>query len=312
MLDGNLSDVNAKIDNTLQNGGKNLWGIGSTLEGFGNNPIMFEFIFDKAWSNASTYSKFAQNYAQTRTRKSDENAQEAWKIISQDIYVNHSDVGKGDLTNSKPVFENHFNWTVNPDIKYDNKNLLKAWDLLLKSKADNALFNNDLTAVGKQVLGNYFITLRNHFTAAYKNKDAIKMKEYGSEMLALIDDIDELLASNPNTLVGKWINDAKVFAVEDSEKKYYEQDARKIISVWGEKGHDLNDYANRSIAGLMKDYYGGRWKIFIDAAQKSVENNTDFNDKDVLQQADEISNNWTESTNFYSDKPIGNCSEISK
>jgi alpha-N-acetylglucosaminidase len=312
ILDGNLKDIDIKIDNTLKNGGKNLWGIGSTLEGFGINPIMFEFIFDKAWSNSTTYSNFAQNYAQTRVGKPDKNAAEAWKILADSIYINHSDIGKGDLTNSKPVFENHFNWTVNPDIKYNTKNLLKAWDLLLKSKADNALFNNDLIAVGKQVLGNHFIIIRNHFTEAYKNKDVNKMKEYGSAMLELIADIDELLASNPNTLVGKWISDAKAFARNDSEKKYYEQDARKIISVWGEKGHDLNDYANRSIAGLMKDYYGGRWKIFIDAAIQSAENQTNFNEKEVLQQVDEFSNDWSESTNYYSNQPIGNCREISK
>jgi alpha-N-acetylglucosaminidase len=174
------------------------------------------------------------------------------------------------------------------------------------------LFNNDLIAVGKQVLGNHFIIIRNHFTEAYKNKDVNKMKEYGLAMLELIADIDELLASNPNTLVGKWISDAKAFARNDSEKKYYEQDARKIISVWGEKGHDLNDYANRSIAGLMKDYYGGRWKIFIDAAIQSAENQTNFNEKEVLQQVDEFSNDWSESTNYYSNQPIGNCREISK
>lgn len=189
---------------------------------------------------------------------------------------------------------------------------MKAWDLLLKSKADNALFNNDLTSIGKQVLGNHFTSIRNHFTEAYKKGDLSKMKEYGSEMLELIDDIDELLASNPNNLVGKWISDAKAFAKNDSEKKYYEQDARKIISVWGEKGHELNDYANRSIAGLMKDYYGGRWKIFIDAAIQSIENKTDFNDKEVLQQVDEFSNNWSQSTNYYTNQPVGNCREISK
>jgi alpha-N-acetylglucosaminidase len=312
VLDGNLKDIDIKIDNTLKNGGKNLWGIGSTLEGFGINPIMFEFIFDKAWSNSTTYDNFAQNYAQTRAGKQDKNVQEAWRILAEKIYINNSDVGKGDLTNSKPVFENHFNWTVNPDVKYDNKDLLKGWDLLLNSKIDNTLFNNDLTSVGKQVLGNHFITIRDHFTEAYKIHDVNKMKEYGSAMLELIADIDELLASNPNTLVGKWISDAKSFAKNDSEKKYYEQDARKIISVWGEQGHDLNDYANRSIAGLMKDYYGGRWKIFIDAAIKSVDNQTDFKEKEVLQEVDKFSNDWSESTNYYSNLPVGNCREISK
>jgi len=48
-LHGNLKDADEKIEHVLQNGGKNLWGIGATLEGFGDNPVMYEFILDKVW-----------------------------------------------------------------------------------------------------------------------------------------------------------------------------------------------------------------------------------------------------------------------
>jgi hypothetical protein len=47
----------------------------------------------------------------------------------------------------------------------------------------------------------------------------------------------------------------------------------------GRKGRDLNDYANRSIAGLMKDFYGERWKIFIDEAINAVEQGKTLDEK---------------------------------
>ena len=33
----------------LKEFGDNFWGIGSTLEEFGVNPLMYEYVFDKAW-----------------------------------------------------------------------------------------------------------------------------------------------------------------------------------------------------------------------------------------------------------------------
>jgi alpha-N-acetylglucosaminidase len=311
-LHGNLKDADEKLENTFKNGGGNLWGIGATLEGFGNNPVMYEFILDKAWQKDYSMKSFTETYAKSRSGKEDENAIKAWKILSEKIYVQNSDVGKGDLTNSKPVFENSFNWTVNPEIKYDNKDLAEAWKYLLEVNAETDDYKDDLTVVGKQVLGNYFMELRNQFTAAYQQKNLTEMKSAGDKMIALIYDIDELLASNHNYLIGKWIEEAKAMTHIPNEKAYYEKDARKIITVWGEKGRDLNDYGNRSIAGLMKDYYGGRWKIFIDESMKAVENNKPADEKAILEKVNQFSWDWSEAQNSYSSKPKGNTKTISK
>ena len=131
-------------------------------------------------------------------------------------------------------------------------------------------------------------------------------------MLTLINEMDELLASNKNSLVGKWIEDAKLMTNNPSEKAYYEKDARKIITVWGEKGRDLNDYGNRSIAGLMKDYYGGRWKIFIDETIKSVEHQKEVNQKEIIEKVNQFSWDWSEAQNIYSSQPKGNTKKISQ
>lgn len=311
-LHGHLKEADEKLENTFKNGGKNLWGIGATLEGFGNNPMMYEFILDKAWQKDYSMKSFTETYAKSRSGKDYENSIKAWKILSEKIYIQNSDVGKGDLTNSKPVFEKFFNWTVNPEIKYDNKDLAEAWKYLLKVNAETDEYKDDLTVVGKQVLGNYFMKLRGQFAFAYQQKNLIEMKSSGEKMIALIYDIDELLASNQNYLVGKWIEEAKAMTDIPNEKAYYEKDARKIITVWGEKSRDLNDYGNRSIAGLMKDYYGGRWKIFIDESMKAVENNNPADEKEILEKVNQFSWDWSEAQNIYSSKPKGNTKSISK
>jgi alpha-N-acetylglucosaminidase len=107
--------------------------------------------------------------------------QEAWKIISEKIYIDFSDIGKGDLTNSKPSLKGYFNWTVNPGIKYKNSDLAKAWKLLILAKGNTDTYNDDLTVVGKQVLGNIFVKYRDEFTQAYEAKDVAKMKIQGQK-----------------------------------------------------------------------------------------------------------------------------------
>lgn len=310
-LHGNLKDVDEKIENTYLNGGKNFWGLGATLEGFGNNPVMYEFVLDKAWTKGSSMKPFVETYAKTRLGKPDDNAAEAWKIISEKIYIDFSDIGKGDLTNSKPSLKGYFNWTVNPGIKYKNSDLAKAWKLLIIAKGNTDTYNDDLTVVGKQVLGNIFVKYRDEFTQAYEAKDVAKMKIQGQKMIELINDIDELLGSNKNYLVGTWIEEAKAMTTIPSEKHYYEKDARKIITVWGEKGRDLNDYANRSIAGLMKDFYGERWRIFIDEAINAVEQGKTLDEKAMITKVNEFAWNWSEAQNPYPTKPKGNTLELS-
>ncbi|OJU47370.1 MAG: alpha-N-acetylglucosaminidase, partial [Bacteroidales bacterium 45-6] len=103
-LSGNLKDVDEKIENTFRNGGKNFWGLGATLEGFGNNPVMYEYILEKAWQNTPA-AKFSKIYAASRAGKRNANLEAAWQILTDKVYVDYSNVGKGDLTNSKPVLE---------------------------------------------------------------------------------------------------------------------------------------------------------------------------------------------------------------
>ena len=311
-LHGNLKDIDEKLENTYKNGGKNFWGLGATLEGFGNNPVMYEFVLDKAWAKGNNMKSFVQNYADIRLSKENPSSQEAWKILSEKIYVDYSDVGKGDLTNSKPSLKGNFNWTVNPQIKYQNKDLLKAWELLIDANGSTDTYNDDLTVVGKQALGNLFVKYRDDFTLAYEAKDLPKMKLNGQKMMTLIQDIDMLLASNKNYLVGTWVEEAKKMTSLSSEKDYYEKDARKIITVWGEKGRDLNDYANRSIAGLMKDYYGGRWQIFINEAINAIEQGKTLDEKEMLNKVNEFSWNWSEAKNPYPIKAKGNTKKISE
>ena len=312
MMSGDLRETEARLENTFQNGGGNMWGVGSTLEGFGINPVMYEYVFEKVWNDGKVnVDEWVNNWAMRRYGGVNDNATKGWEILLNTTYAERAGLGRATLTNSRPVFKNFQSWTTNPSIKYDNRELLKAWDLLNRAKATTDVYEFDLINVAKQVLGNYFKDVRDEFTDAYERKDIQKLKEKGNEMINLMNDIDTILASNKNSLVGAWIEDARSMAASPAERKYFEQDARKILTVWGEKGGHLVDYANRSWAGLTKTYFGERWKMFVQEVIDAVQKNKPFDDKKFSNYVTDFEEKWAEGSDKFTSAPKGNSGAIS-
>ena len=69
-------------------------------------------------------------------------------------------------------------------------------------------------------------------------------------------------------------------------QKYYETQARTLLTVWG--GPVLNDYANRLWGGLLKNYYWHiRWKPFFNEAINAVRNDAPFDEEDFKRRLSE-------------------------
>lgn len=186
MLVGNLQTVEDRMENALKNGGSNLTGIGSTLEGFDVNPIMYDYIFEKAWSKGKTdLNTWTQNYATRRLGIVNQKVQVAWNELVKEVYNSPSRLGQGILINAKPALKGTGNWTPNPKFDYKNSKLFDIWEKMLSvEKPDRQSFDYDVVNIGRQVLGNHFIVLRDEFTAAYEEKDTVKMKNKSQQMLA--------------------------------------------------------------------------------------------------------------------------------
>src|SRR4249920_2876432 len=78
-----------------------------------------------------------------------------------------------------------------------------------------------------------------------------------------MDDMDALLNTRKEFLLGKWIADARDCGADENEKNLYELNARNIITLWGNKESELHEYSNRQWAGLINDFYKPRWEQFF-------------------------------------------------
>jgi alpha-N-acetylglucosaminidase len=315
MLTGNLNDVESRMENTFENGGKNMWGIGSTTEGFGVNPIAYEYVFEKAWANGPVNTaKWVDDWAMRRRGMYDKNAEEAWNIMNKKVLIQVGVLGGAELTDARPSLTGHTSWTTNPQIDYDNRDLLKVWGLLNHPSGNNLpdVYKYDVVNIGRQVLGNYFFMVRDRFTAAYKKHDLKRMDTEGKEMIDIIHDMDALMATQSSFLLGKWIKDARAMGINATEKNYFENDARTILTTWGQQGSNLTDYANRNLSGLMNDYYGKRWEMFIADVELSAKANQPFDEKAFDAESKAFEWGWTKKRNQFSAIPTGDSMVISK
>ena len=109
---------------------------------------------------------------------------------------------EGTLTNARPSLTGHGNWITKNWTKYNNRDLLEAWGLLLRSKAITKIaYKYDIVNIERQVLGNYFTVLRDEFTQAYERKDISALTIKGNEMLSLLNDLEALLYTSPSFLL---------------------------------------------------------------------------------------------------------------
>ena len=296
-LSGPVKLVSERLADALKNGGSNLKGVGSTLEGIDLNQFMYEFVLDKAWNSGQTDKEWFLKLADRRTGKVSPEARKAWEILAEKVYIQPAQVGQGTLTNARPCLKGNGHWTTKPTIEYQPKDLVEAWRLLLSVKdCQRDSYEFDLVNIGRQVLGNYFNVVRDEFTLAYEAGDIMMMKNRGDKMREILTDLDKLVSCHPTFSLNKWITDARDMGHDAASKNYYEMNARSLITIWGDSYH-LTDYANRSWAGLTNQYYSVRWDRFINEVIKAVEKKKAFDEEVFFNESRMYENEWVNPSN---------------
>ncbi|MVN92808.1 alpha-N-acetylglucosaminidase [Mucilaginibacter aquatilis] len=271
-LFGRLDSAAIKPSMALKdpNSGK-LTGIGLTMEGIEQNPVIYELFTDNTWtSEAINLDKWLPRYIRNRYGATDPLTLKAWNILRNTVYSVPKDKyirdGAESIIQARPTLDSATRW-AKTKLNYNAKDLLPAWDALIKSSAKYSKsdgFKYDLVDITRQVLANYALTVQRDMVTAYKNKNVAEFNRQSAQFLSLIDDMDRLLGTRKEFMLGEWINTARACGVTPQEKALYEQNAKDLITLWGDKDCPLNEYACRQWNGLLSDFYKPRWKQFID------------------------------------------------
>ena len=310
-MTGNYHQVSQRVEDAFANGGDNMIGLGSTLEGFGINMFMYESVLDKAWKTGMSDEEWVEKLADRMYGEPDENIRSAYRTIVDSVHVSNSFSSQTPLACARPCLEGFWYWTAVHNIRYDNATLVRAWKDLLAASSDRDTYRSLVVTVGTQALGNHFATLRDSLTVAYRAKDLAEAQRVGERMMELLDDMDALTACDPQLRLDKWLDDASACARTPEEAAYYRRNARTLITTWGAQS-SIRDYATRAWNGLIDTYYAPRWQMFVDEIRACIKEGREYDQEAFFKRLTEFEDGWVAEETLMEYRPATDYMELSR
>ncbi|MES2306778.1 MAG: alpha-N-acetylglucosaminidase [Gemmatimonadota bacterium] len=287
-VNGDLPSIATNLDSALASPAKGkLSGLGMMMEGLGVNPIVPDFVMDQTWrSRVPAIEGWTREYVARRYGKANTAAWSAWQLLLGTAFK--SPAQTGNFLAERPGFYSKGSaYRTEPVAPYDGKLLEQALDSLLSAAPQlgaNDAYRYDLVNLARQVLGQRGITYVNRVESAFNKRDRAALLAAEHDITTLLRDLDALVGTREEFLLGKWIADARRWGSTDAERHLYEWNARNIITLWGTKctegqNDDLNLYAFKEWEGMFSGYFLPRWEAFFAALNHSLDTGTPFDRK---------------------------------
>ncbi|KAG8446625.1 hypothetical protein GDO86_014179 [Hymenochirus boettgeri] len=262
-LFGNVVGVNWGPFKALKFPNSTMVGTGLTPEGIEQNDMIYELMNEIGWSSTPiNLTAWISNYSDRRYGQNNADARAAWQILLRSVYNctqiwhhhNHSPLVRRPSLN------------MNTEICYNSSDIFEAWRLMHNaspSLGNSSTFLYDLVDITREALQQLVTDYYFEIKVAYGKGDLQQVMTAGGVLVYdLLLELDRLLSSQPQFLLGSWLKAAQSMASTKEEAILYDMNARNQITLWGPNGNIL-DYANKQFGGLIQDYYTERWGLFV-------------------------------------------------
>lgn len=295
----------------------NVKGIGATPEAIEQVPVLYDALFELPWySSAPDPKAWLAAYSTSRYGTANANAEEAWeKIRNSALNCQTRLQGPHEaVLCARPSLQvGAVSTWGGTEIFYNAQDVLNAAYKMLQAKGElsGENYSYDLTDFTRQALTDYGYYLLKSINNAATSNNATAYAARRDAYLQLILDLDKLLNTNSNFMLGRWTNMARGIADEaagttESDKQWLElNNARTLITTWGNWNNSeeagLRDYSYREWGGMLKDFYYNRWKAFFDNRDNGTTLPKWFD------------NDWAWAHNAslsYSNQPTGNTADV--
>ncbi len=253
-------------------------GIGFTMEGSENNPIMFELMSELPWRPEKFKKEdWVRQYVKARYGVEDPLIERAWLLLARTIYNcpagNNQQGPHESIFCGRPSLNNFQASSWSKMKNYYDPSSTRDAALMMIRVADKYRGNNnfeyDLVDITRQALADQ---ARLQYQRAIADYKAFAVKDFDSDyrkFLLMLLAQDKLLGTRSEFRLGHWTEAALACGSTQEEKKLYEWNARVQITIWGNRycadTGGLRDYAHKEWQGLLKDFYYPRWETYFNA-----------------------------------------------
>ncbi|MBQ8674505.1 MAG: alpha-N-acetylglucosaminidase [Bacteroides sp.] len=257
-----------------------LKGIGLTMEGTENNPVMFELMCELPWRpEPFTKEQWIGEYCRARYGVQDPQIEQAWQLLIGGIYNcprgNNQQGPHESIFCGRPTLNNFQASSWSKMQNYYDPTVTAEAARLMAGVADKYRGNNnfeyDLVDITRQAVADHARITYHHTVADFKAFDRRAFLRDSRHFLNLLLMQDRLLGSRSEFRVGRWIALARNKGATDEEKALYEWNARVQITTWGNRtcadDGGLRDYAHKEWNGLLRDFYYKRWSAYWQTLQ---------------------------------------------
>jgi len=277
-----------------------LAGVGFVNEGLGYNPVVYDLLFEMAWRDKPVrLDSWLADYSRHRYGRPNDGAERAWQILKETVYTGPHRTRS--IIDTVP--------TLRPARRapYSNGRLAEAWRRLLGAAdelGEVATYRFDLVNVARQVLSNHAAEVHGEVAAAWREEDLDGFRAAAERYRQLIRDLDELLATRREFLLGRWLEDAKRWGTTPQERARFEWNARRVLTLWG-TGKAIRDYARREWSGMLTGFYLPRWQMFLDALEQSLAAGEPFDGAAFARRLLQWEDGWANRSDAYPTEPRG-------
>ncbi|XP_021739300.1 alpha-N-acetylglucosaminidase-like isoform X1 [Chenopodium quinoa] len=325
-------------------------GVGMCMEGIEHNPVVYELMSEMAYRNEKLQLvDWIKTYSHRRYGKAIHQLDTAWEILYHTIYnctdgiadhnkdyivefpdwdpVNNTVLGGTENYQNHNSFNSHRSMRhiflnsgpslPSPHLWYPTEEVIKALRLFLDAGKDlvgSSTYRYDLVDLTRQALSKLANDAYLKAVTAFQHKDLKALDLHSQKFIQLIKDIEKVLASDENFLLGTWLDSAKRLALNPKEMRQYEWNARTQITMWFDTTETnqskLHDYANKFWSGLLEDYYLPRATTYFNHLRKALQDNEVFKIDVWRREWISYSNKWQSDTKIYPKKRRGDALSI--
>ncbi|KAG6421832.1 hypothetical protein SASPL_118390 [Salvia splendens] len=327
-------------------------GVGMCMEGIEHNPVVYELMSEMAFrSSRFNLEEWLTIYSRRRYGKSVKQVETAWKILHHSIYnctdgiADHNtdyivkfpdwDPSVNNQHDAREVVKRHGLLGMQPNRRfllhetssslpqphlwYNNQDSISVLKLFLDAGdelAEIPTYRYDLVDLTRQSLSKLANEVYLSAIHAFRHKDAQALSIHSLKFLQLIKDIDKLLATDDNFLLGPWLESAKGLSLNADERKQYEWNARTQVTMWYDNTEyeqsQLHDYANKFWSGLLEKYYLPRASMYFMRLLRSLKENEGFELLEWRKEWIAYSKQWQAGVEAYPVKAQGDALAIAR